>query len=87
MVTVILPYRRLFLSALELMKNSESQPKKELDKIYSSVGDAVHARSICELPEASKIYTALDIKFLRFRNLREIANLNRLFSWMNYVYY
>ena len=31
------------------MKNSEGQSKKGLDKIYSSVGDVVHARSIGEL--------------------------------------
>ena len=35
----LLPYRRLFSSTLELMKHSEDQPKKELDKIYSSVSD------------------------------------------------
>ena len=46
----LLPYRRLFSRTLELMKNSEGQPKKELDKIYSSVGDVVHVRSIGELP-------------------------------------
>ena len=46
----LLPYRRLFSSTLELMENSEGQTEKELDKIYSSVGDAVHARSIGGLP-------------------------------------
>ena len=46
----LLLYRRSFSSTLELMKNSEGQPKKELDKIYGFVGDVVHARSIGELP-------------------------------------
>ena len=46
----LLPYRRLFSSTLELMKNSKGQLKKELDKISSSVGDVVHVRSIGELP-------------------------------------
>ena len=42
----LLPYRRLFSGTQELMINSEGQPKKGLHKIYSSVCDAVHARSI-----------------------------------------
>ena len=46
----LLPYRRLFSGTLELIKNSEGQPKKELDKIYSIDGDVVHARRIGELP-------------------------------------
>ena len=55
----LLPYRRSFSSTLELMKNSEGQPKKELDKIYSSVGDVVHARSIGELPRGPQdLYSA-----------------------------
>ena len=45
----LLPYRRLFSSTLELIKNSEGQPKKELDKIYRSLGDVAHARSFGEL--------------------------------------
>ena len=41
------------------MKNSGSQPKKELDKIYSSVCDVVHARSIGELPRGpQELYNA-----------------------------
>ena len=55
----LLPYRRSFSSTLELMKNSEGQPKKELDKIYGFVGDVVHARSIGELPRGPQdLYSA-----------------------------
>ena len=55
----LLPYRRLFSSRLELMKNSGGQPKKELHKIYSSVGDVVYARSIGELPRGrQELYSA-----------------------------
>ena len=44
---------------LELMKNSEGQPKKKLDNIYSSVGDGVHARSVEELPRGPQdLYSA-----------------------------
>ena len=32
------------------MKNSEGQLKKKLDQIYSSVGNALHVRSIGKLP-------------------------------------
>ena len=32
------------------MKNTEGQPKEELDEIYTSVGDVTHARTIDELP-------------------------------------
>ena len=55
----LLPYRRLFSSLLELMKNSEGQPKKELDKVYSSFGDVVCARSIGEPPRGTQdLYSA-----------------------------
>ena len=43
------------------MKNSEDQTKKELNKIYSTVSDAVHAKSIDELPRGSQdLYGARD---------------------------
>ena len=51
------------------MKNSECQPEKKLDKIYSSVGDV-----LTSYQEVRKIYTALDIKFPRARNLSDTQN-------------
>ena len=83
----LLPYRRLFRSTLDLMENSQGQPKKEFDMIYSSVGDVVHARSIGELPRGLQDLYSLDIKFAIARNLTEITKLNRLFTWLNCEYY
>ena len=53
------PYKILFSTALELMKNSEVQPKKELVTICSSVVDVVHAKSIGNLKRGPQdLYSA-----------------------------
>ena len=52
------------------MKIPEGQTKKEVDKIYSSVGDADHAESIGELPRVPQYLYSNKYQFSKIQKLK-----------------
>ena len=83
----LLPNRRSFSSTLELMKTQKVNLRKSSIRFIAlSVMSSIR-EVLASYLEVLKIYTVLDIKFPKARNLREITKLNRLFSWINCGYY